>query len=382
MNSGIRPELEHVLGLHLGEHLHGAVGVRRLGVGAEAHGAPAEAVGDHLEQALEGAAADEQHVLRVDLDHRLLGVLAAALGRDVGHRALEDLQQGLLHALAGDIAAHRRRRRLAGDLVDLVEVDDPLLGAGHVVVGRLQQPHEDVLHVLAHVPGLGEDGGVGHAEGDLQDLGQGLGQQGLARARGPHEKDVALLQLDAVEGDVGADALVVVVHGHGEDLLRLLLADDVLVEVGLDIEGLGQGARLPGHGLVLLLGEDVVAELDALVADVHRRPGDDAVDLAGGAGAEGAARLALGGTAAHGGKLSPAASGRASPAGVMISSMMPYSRASSALMKKSRSVSERMRSRSRPVRSARMWLICSRIWMISRAWISTSAACPPMPPMG
>ncbi len=36
----------------------------------------------------------------VDLEKVLLRVLAAALGRHVGDRALEDLEQRLLHALA------------------------------------------------------------------------------------------------------------------------------------------------------------------------------------------------------------------------------------------------------------------------------------------
>ena len=40
----------------------------------------------------ERAAADEQDVRRVDLDELLVGVLAAALGRDRRRRALEDLK--------------------------------------------------------------------------------------------------------------------------------------------------------------------------------------------------------------------------------------------------------------------------------------------------
>jgi len=77
----------------------------------------------------------------------LVRVLAAALRRHVGHRALEDLEQGLLHALAGNVASNRGILILAADLVDLVDVDDALLGARHVAVGSLQQLEDDVLDV-------------------------------------------------------------------------------------------------------------------------------------------------------------------------------------------------------------------------------------------
>jgi NAD(P)-dependent dehydrogenase (short-subunit alcohol dehydrogenase family) len=68
----------------------------------------------------------------------LLRVLAAALGRDAGRRALDDLQERLLHALAADVAGDGRVVALAADLVDLVDVDDAALRLLDVVIGRLQ----------------------------------------------------------------------------------------------------------------------------------------------------------------------------------------------------------------------------------------------------
>ena len=76
------------------------------------------------ERPLKRAAADEQDVRRVHLDVLLLGVLAAALGGDVGDRPLEHLQQGLLHALAADVAGDGDILGGLADLVDLVDVDD------------------------------------------------------------------------------------------------------------------------------------------------------------------------------------------------------------------------------------------------------------------
>ena len=130
----------------------------------------------------EGATDDEQDVGGVDLDELLVRVLAPTLRRHRGGGALEDLQQRLLDALAGDVAGDRRVLALAGDLVDLVDVDDPGLGLLDVVVGGLDQLEQDVLDVLADVAGLGERGGVGDRERHVEHPGQGLGEVGLAAA--------------------------------------------------------------------------------------------------------------------------------------------------------------------------------------------------------
>ena len=82
------------------------------------------------------------------------------------------------------------------------------------------------------------------------------------------------------DADLGVDALVVVVHRDREDLLGALLADHVVVEDGLDLGRLGDRRQAEALRLLLdLLGDDVVAEADALVADVDRGPGDELLDL-------------------------------------------------------------------------------------------------------
>ena len=192
-------------------------------------------------------------------------------------------EQRLLHSLARDVAGYRGVLALAGYLVYLVDVDDAVLGALHVEVGSLEQLEEDVLHVLAHVAGLGQRGGVRYGERHVQHPGQGLGEEGLAAARGAYEQDVALLQLNVGLAGV-EDALVVVVYGHGEDLFGLLLPYNVFVEVRFYLCGLRQPLldKLR-HGLglagVVLFGDVVLvnyahAQLDALVADICAVAGD------------------------------------------------------------------------------------------------------------
>src|SRR5207237_1511656 len=121
---GDQTELQQVLGQDLGEDDAEVLLVRAANVGAEPHTLVADAALDDLLDAGERTTADEQDVGGVDLDELLVGMLAATLGRHRSGRALEDLQQGLLHALAGDVTGDRRVLALAGDLVDLVDVDD------------------------------------------------------------------------------------------------------------------------------------------------------------------------------------------------------------------------------------------------------------------
>ena len=164
---------------------------------------------------------------------------------------------------------------------------------------------QDVLDVLADVAGLGQRGGVGDAEGHVQDLGEGLGQQRLAGAGGPDEQDVRLLELDVVDLVAGVDPLVVVVHGHGENLLGLLLADDVLVQGELDGARVGQlgDLRLGARRLEHLLFDDFLAEVDALVADVDALARNQLANLLLALAAEAAAIWNLG--AALGGRHAP-----------------------------------------------------------------------------
>jgi len=174
-----------------------------------------------------------------------MGVLAPALGRHRRRRPLEDLQQRLLDAFAGDVAGDRRVIGFARDLVDLVDVDDPRFRLLDVEVGCLDQLQEDVLDVLADVAGLGQRGRVGDREGDVEDPRQGLGQQGLAAAGRAQHHDVRLLQLDVRLFGLGdLDPLVVVVDGDRERALGGLLADHVLLQDGVDFPRLRQVLQL------------------------------------------------------------------------------------------------------------------------------------------
>ena len=67
---------------------------------------------------------------------------------------------------------------------------------------------------------------------------------------------------------VHLDALVMVVDGDSELLLGFLLADDVLIQVFLQLEGFRQFVRGGVRLLVPVVLEDLVADRDAFIANV------------------------------------------------------------------------------------------------------------------
>src|ERR1700682_3752827 len=89
------------------------------------------------------------------------------------------------------------------------------------------------------------------------------------------------------------DALDAMEDGAREDLLGALLPDHVVVEEGLDLHRRRQRDRGAVLLALALLGDDVVAELDALVADVDGGAGDELADFPLPLPAEGAGEIAV-----------------------------------------------------------------------------------------
>ena len=128
---------------------------------------------------------DEQDVSGINLQKFLLRMLAAALRRYARDRALHDLEQCLLHALARYVAGDRGIVGFAGNLVDLVDIDDAALRALNVVIGRLQQLENDVLDVLADIAGFGQRRRIRDGKRNVETARQCLRQQCLAQPVGP-----------------------------------------------------------------------------------------------------------------------------------------------------------------------------------------------------
>ena len=178
-------EFQQIVGLDLLVDRGGIPLLPALDLGAKTDALLIQTLLDDLLDPVERTAADEENVLGIDLDELLMGMLAPSLGRNIGYRSLQDLEQRLLHSLARHIPGDGGVFALTGDLVDLIHIDDAALGQLDVKIGRLHQAQEDVLDIVAHIAGLCEGGRVRDGERHLQDAGQGLGKRVLPLPVGP-----------------------------------------------------------------------------------------------------------------------------------------------------------------------------------------------------
>ena len=242
-----------------------------LRIGMEAQRFLTHAPLDNLFEAHESAAADEQDVRGVHRREFLVRMLASALRRNIGDRAFQDLQQRLLHAFARNIAGDRGVLVLLRNLVDLVDIYDALLGLLDVSIGGLQELQNDVFDVFADVARFGERRGVHDRKGHFEHARKRLRQERFSRAGGPDQQNIRLRELHVARLAIQENALVVVVDGDGELLLRLVLADHVAIEKCLDL-GRTRQAAVRGAGLLaLFIFQNLLADAHALVANVRAR---------------------------------------------------------------------------------------------------------------
>src|SRR4029450_7114812 len=99
---------------------------------AKSHHFLPDAFLDDLVESDKGTAANKKNLLGVNLNVFLMRMLAAALRRNITGAALQNLQERLLHAFAGDVACDAYVVCLASDLVDLVDVNDPDFSSLHI----------------------------------------------------------------------------------------------------------------------------------------------------------------------------------------------------------------------------------------------------------
>ena len=221
----------------------------------------------NLVEMRERAAHDEQDVFRVDcvaaffaasraVHHRLdlAGHVVRGTGRHLGF--LHQLEQGGLYALAAHVAAAVLLGG-GGDLVNFVDVNDPVLGAFHIAVGLPHKVAHEVLDIAADVACLGKLGGIGLDERHTDQLGDAADEVGFTNAGRPHQHDV-LLGVVALFFSVErlAHGVVVIAQRHAQHLLGFVLLDDVAVEMGLHVPWLVGKTKViaPGLRLGFLVG--------------------------------------------------------------------------------------------------------------------------------
>ncbi len=171
-----------------------------MNVSAEAEGIALDALLNDTVEPDKGAAANEQDVIGIERRGGRNGVEVGGGvgigGRQLNGGAFEDFEKSLLNAFAGNIAGNAGG--LAGDFVDFVNINNAALGGRQVAIGVGEQRGEDVLNVLPDVTGFGERIGVGDINRNVEDIGEGMNEEGFAGAGGTNHENVGFLKVDAV----------------------------------------------------------------------------------------------------------------------------------------------------------------------------------------
>ncbi len=230
---------------------------------------------DDLFQTVKGTATDKQDVGCIDLDKFLMGVFASTLGRNTCHRAFQNLQKGLLHTFSRYITRDRGVFGLAGNFVNLIHVDDAHLCPFHVIIGCLNQLEQNILHIFSHIARLSQTCGICYGKRHVEDLGQSLGQKGLAASGGTEHENVALLQLHVIGPHIAVDPLVVVVNSHSQSFLGLFLPNHIFIQGILDFFRLGKTVQFNVMFFGELFFDDLVTELYTFITDIDPWSSDE-----------------------------------------------------------------------------------------------------------
>ena len=106
-------------------------------------------------------------------------MLSASLRWYGGDRTLNQLEQCLLNAFAGNIPGNRWVVGLAGDLVDLINVYDADLSFLDIVITFLEELLYDVLNVFTYIAGFCQGGCVSNSKRNVEFPGKRFGQKSL-----------------------------------------------------------------------------------------------------------------------------------------------------------------------------------------------------------
>ena len=224
---------------------------------------------DNLLNAIKGTTTDKENIRRINLDKLLMRMLASALRRHRSNRTFQNLQQSLLHAFTRYITGDGWILRLAGNLVDFVDIDNAAFRFLHIIIRCLNELQEDVFHILTHITGFRKGCSISDGKRNIENPCQRLRQERLTAACGAKHQNVGLLQFHIIRlSCTHINALIVIVNSHGEALFGLVLTDYILVEDCADVLRFWDVLEFYFCFFTELLLNDFIAQFNAFVADI------------------------------------------------------------------------------------------------------------------
>ena len=148
----------------------------------------------------------------------------------------------MLNTLTAHVAGDGGILTLAGDLVDLINIDDADPSLLDVEVRGLDELEQDVLDVLAHIAGLRQCRRIRDGKRHVQNFRQRLSEVCFTDARRAQHQNIALLDFNAGVF-TKINPFIVVVDRNGKRKLRVVLTNDILIQGLLYLSRRRQGSR-------------------------------------------------------------------------------------------------------------------------------------------
>ena len=159
-------------------------------------------------------------------------MLSSALRRYGCNRTLHNLQKRLLNTLPGDIPCDGWIFRLPCDLIDLVDIDNPILCSLNISIRRLNNLEKNIFHIFPDVSGFGQSRGVRNRKWNIEHLRQCLCQKRFPASGRSKHQNIALLQLHP-KISLCFDPLVMIIDRNGKNLFGLLLPNHIIIQKAL-----------------------------------------------------------------------------------------------------------------------------------------------------
>ena len=106
-----------------------------------------------------------------------------------------------------------------------------------------------------------------------------LGKQRFAGAGRPDKQDIRFLKLDVGASFGKLEAFVMLINRDRKAFLRLVLPDHIFIQKTLDLLRLRQRGPRRDRRRLLVIIDDLVADVDALIANINARAGDQLSDV-------------------------------------------------------------------------------------------------------
>ena len=185
-------------------------------------------------QIRKSTATDKQNITCINSYKRYHCVFAVCTYRNFHLTSLKKLQHSLLHCLTTDISLVGVL--LLGNLVNLINENNTMLGTLHIIICRCQKFGNNALYIIANITGFCKRSGICNCKRHIQKFRQGFNQIGFTASGWSDHQHIRFLNFNLIHC-ICRHTFIVIVNRYRHYFLGFLLTDHILVKGFFDLMG-------------------------------------------------------------------------------------------------------------------------------------------------